>query len=158
MKNKVFFLILMSFFCMTLVQAQSYVFGFSYSGTETFSKGSRTDYYSDSGEGGNEFYWGVQNRSDFSASLSTIIKVDYSEKSREEQRLLTGNTVDGSYEVSKGTRNKPFDWQVDFTFMWDEYANITDKTVWFNYWANDWDPNDYKDTRAVEKKQSNTKK
>lgn len=130
----VFFMMVGVAFCNAQI-----VYGFNYSGTYEFEKGPRTDYYQDKGDGGNTFTWNVQNRAKFDATFSPIVYADNKQQSYTEQRLFIGSTLDGEYVVSGGV-SSPVEWRLDFVFEWDEYANLVEKVVWFNYWASDWYP------------------
>lgn len=81
MKTKILATILILFMAVSYISAQSYVFGFSNNTTITCPQGTRTNYYTDSGYGGNYFVWSVQNGSAYGFDLSPVVSVDFLQES-----------------------------------------------------------------------------
>ena len=145
MKARILSIILLSLISISFVKAQSYVFGFSYNRNVTFSKGSRTDYHMDNGEGGNMMVWSVQNGSAYGFDLSPIVDVDYRQQSYSVISVPGGGIANDVYELTKTNRTKPYFWNINFIFQWDQYAESIDRSVYIAYNVNDWTPDDYKD-------------
>lgn len=145
MKAKVLSILLMSLISISFVKAQSYVFGFSYNGTITCPKGSRTDYHKDSGDGGNMMVWSVQNGSAYGFDLSPMVDVDYRPQSYTVVSVLGGGVATDVYEITKTNRKTPYYWNINFLFQWDQYAESIDRSLYIVYSVNDWNPDDYKD-------------
>lgn len=144
MKAKILSIILASIISISFVKAQSYVYGFSYSEIVTFPKGSRTNYHTDSGDGGNMMVWSVQNSSAYGFDLSPIVDVDYRQQSYSVVSVPGGGIANDVYELTKTNRTTPYYWNIDFLFQWDQYAESLNRDVYIVYSVNDWDPDDYK--------------
>ncbi|MFS2410384.1 hypothetical protein AAH145_05520 [Bacteroides thetaiotaomicron] len=145
MKTGILTIISVLFVSVSYVSAQSYVFGFSNNTTITCPQGSRTNYHTDSGYGGNYFVWSVQNGSAYGFDLSPVVSVDYRQESYSVVSVPGGGIANDVYEKPITTRNEPFYWQMNFLFQWDQYAEFVNRSVYIAYSVNDWNPEDYKD-------------
>lgn len=144
MKVKLFIVMFMLVMGITFIHAEV-VPGFSFSGNVRFSNAARTDIYEDHGYGGNQFFGSVQNRTEFEVNFRPFLFVDNKARPFVEYRILPGDTQYTSYEFEKDIRKDPYNWEISFEFFWGEYANFVTREVWMNYYAVDWNSEDYKE-------------
>lgn len=144
MKPKILFLLLLLLIGNHTAKAIDIVPGFTYSGMIIGPRGSTYDYYQDSGEGGNELYYVLQNRAKCSGELQIDVEVDWSRPYTEEYQFLPGAYIDGVHQRDKNPRTKPFYWNLSFTFYWEEYSYLLEKQIWINYVVTDWNSEEYK--------------
>lgn len=145
MKAKILSILLIALISISYANAQAYVFGFSYNSTVFCPKGSRTNYHTDSGNGGNMMVWSVQNGSAYGFDLSPMVDVDYRPQSYSVVSVPGGGIANDVYELTRTNRTTPYYWNINFIFQWDQYAESIDRSLYVVYSVNDWNPEDYKD-------------